>query len=191
MLTKRGRPIIISSVSGGGKTTIIKRLREMVPGIEVAVTATSRKPREGEVDGIHYYFYTKDEFEKKIQNNDFLEYALVYGDYKGVPADRLEQKLQSGISVILNIDVQGMRSVLERMHGDAITVFVLPPDNQTWEKRLRSRGTDSEEEIRRRLEHGLEEMEQASEYRYCITNDDLDRAVQELMDILKKEGVLE
>lgn len=188
--TPAARVIVISSVSGGGKTSLINRLIENQQGLHVAITATSRKPRPGEVPDQHYYFYAPDDFEGKIERGEFLEHARVHGNYYGVPLAPVEAKLADGVSVILNIDVQGMRTVKERMGDRVITVFLAPPDQAVWEERLRSRGTDSEEDIQLRLRQGIGELAAADEYDHRIVNDDLARATDELSAILREAGVL-
>ncbi|MEQ9363235.1 MAG: guanylate kinase [Leptospirales bacterium] len=190
MLKTGARLIIISSVSGGGKTSLISRLTRDHADLHVAVTATSRAPRQNEVEGQHYYFYAAEDFERKIEAGEFLEHARVHGNYYGVPAAPVEAKLAEGVSVILNIDVQGMRSVKERMAGRVLSIFLLPPDLKVWEERLRKRGTDSEEDIQLRLQQGIGEMAAADEYDYQITNDMLERATGEVSFILRQAGVV-
>ncbi len=182
--------IIISSVSGGGKTSLISRLTRDHTDLHVAVTATSRAPRANEVEGRHYYFFDAETFERKIAAGDFLEYARVHGNYYGVPAAPVEAMLAEGRSVILNIDVQGMRTVKERMGDRVMSIFLLPPDREVWEDRLRKRGTDTEEDIQLRLQQGIGEMAAADEYDYRITNDMLERATGEVSFILRQEGVV-
>lgn len=190
MLKTGARLIIISSVSGGGKTSLISRLTRDHTDLHVAVTATSRAPRPNEVEGRHYFFYAPEVFESKIEAGEFLEYARVHGNYYGVPAGPVETKLSEGVSVILNIDVQGMRTIKERMGDRFLSIFLSPPDQQVWEDRLRKRGTDSEEDIQLRLQQGLGEMAAADEYDYQITNDMLERATGEVSFILRQEGVV-
>ncbi|MCB1174651.1 MAG: guanylate kinase [Leptospiraceae bacterium] len=187
----QARVIVISSVSGGGKTTLINKLREQFPDLRPAITATTRKPRPGELDGDHYYFYSKEAFEKQIAAGGFLEHAFVHGNHYGVPRPPVEAELQKGNSVILNIDVQGMRAVKEQLSDRVFTVFILPPDMDIWEERLRSRKTESEEQLKMRLQQGALELEAAFEYDYRIMNKDLNRAVQELIQVLRKEAVID
>lgn len=192
MNARAARLIVISSVSGGGKTSLINRLLEEAgqSELQVAITATSRKPRPGEVPDQHYYFFEPDEFEGKIERGEFLEHARVHGNYYGVPLAPVEAKLAAGVSVILNIDVQGMRTVKERMGERVLTIFLAPPDRQVWEERLRRRGTDSEADIQLRLNQGIGELAAADEYDHQIVNDDLARATDELSSILQEAGVL-
>lgn len=187
---KRGRVIVISSVSGGGKTSLIRMLTRLHPQLRNATTATSRSPRLGEEDGVHYHFLSPEEFKRRIEAGEFIEHAKVHGNYYGVPAGPLLESLARGESVILNIDVQGFRHVRERMGKDVVSIFLMPPNAQEWEARLRKRGTDSEEVIRRRLEEGRHEMTCASQFDYRVVNEVLEVAVGEVSAILQEEGVI-
>jgi len=187
---KRNRVIIISSVSGGGKTTLVNLLTQKHPELKSAITATSRPPRPGEVHEEHYHFYSLEDFARMIEQNELLEHAFVHGNYYGVPVRQVYDRLEKGESVVLNIDVQGMRAVKQRLGEKVLSIFILPPDRETWEKRLRSRGTDDEEVIRRRLEEGQREMKAAAEYDYRVVNDVLESAVGELVAILSSENVI-
>lgn len=186
----QSRLIVISSVSGGGKTSLIRLLQRNHPELQVAITATSRTPRPEEVDGVHYYFYSPDEFKERLQRNEFLEHALVHGHYYGIPEGPVLEKLDAGFSVILNIDIQGRRTVKEKFADRMISIFLLPPDREIWEDRLRTRGTESEASIQVRLQQGLEEMQCAPEYDYRVTNDILERAAGEISFILEKEKII-
>lgn len=191
MSQKKGKFIIISSVSGGGKTSIIDALKKRSDEIIAAVTATSRPPRKGEVNGVDYYFYSEEEFKKQIEENQFLEHAIVHGNYYGVPAAQQYEKIKQGYSVILNIDVQGKANLEKLLSAERpLSIFILPPDLKTWEERLRSRGTDSEEIIQKRLAEGKIELSYAPQYDYRIVNGQLEDAVEEIYDILNQEGVL-
>ena len=187
----KNRIIIISSVSGGGKTTLINRLLEKEKSIDLAVTATSRLPREGEVNGIHYHFYSPGKFQRMIDNGEFAEYAIVHANYYGVPMESLNGPLRENKSVMLNIDVQGMRTIIEKSGKEnVITIFLLPPDRKVWEERLRKRGSNTEEDIGIRLKEGLREMDQSNLYDHVVVNDDLEKAVDEVLAILRRENVL-
>jgi guanylate kinase len=190
MSENKARLIVISSVSGGGKTSLIRLLTRKHPELFVAVTATSRKPRVGEVEGVHYYFLSPDEFQARIDHGEFLEHARVHGNYYGIPAAPVEAKLAEGVSVILNIDVQGMRTIKRRMGARVITIFLTPPDETVWESRLRERGTDSEEDIQLRLAQGRAELAQAHDFDYRVENDLLERAAGEVAAILESEGAI-
>jgi len=190
MFCKKGRFIIISSVSGGGKTSIIDALKKRSAKIVVAITATSRTPRKGEKNGVDYYFYSKEEFQKQVEKNQFLEHAMVHGNYYGVPAAQQYEKINHGYSVILNIDVQGKANLEKILSPERpLSIFILPPDLKTWEMRLRSRGTDSEATVQKRLAEGEIELSYASQYDYRIVNGRLEDAVEEIYNILSREGV--
>ncbi len=189
-MDQTGCAVVISSVSGGGKTSLIHLLTRMYPQLETVITATSRPIREGEIHGVHYFFYSRHDFEARIAAGEFLEHALVHGNHYGVPLEQVKGKLDAGRSVLLNIDVQGARRVKELLGGRVITIFLMPPDRAEWERRLRGRGTDSEEVIQRRLAEGIRELEEARGYDYRIVNDVLERAAGEISVILKERKVL-
>lgn len=189
-MLKESRIIVISSVSGGGKTTLINEVVKDYPDLYIAITATSRQPRKGEENGDHYFFYTQNEFQDGIQNNEFLEFAEVHGNYYGVPRGPVMENVEAGNSVILNIDVQGMRAVKNKLGKLVSSIFIMPPDLDVWEKRLRKRDTDTEEEIRKRLQQGVRELDAAFEYDYRLVNKDLGIAVQEMIEVMKKEGAI-
>jgi len=189
-MAARGHAIVISSVSGGGKTSLIQMLTRVYPDLKTVITATSRPIRAGERDGVHYFFLSREEFEARIGRGEFLEHAYVHGNHYGVPLDQVKDHLESGRSVILNIDVQGMRRVRELLPGQVISIFLLPPGREEWERRLRGRGTDSEEVIQNRLAVGVQELEAAREYDYRVVNDILERAAGEVSVLLRERGIL-
>lgn len=191
MMNRKARVIVISSVSGGGKTSLIGVLTRMHPELTTAITATSRPRRPGEEDGVHYHFYSPDEFARMLEAGEFIEHARVHGNYYGVPAAPLQAALDQGRSVLLNIDIQGMRHVKERMGDRVLSIFIMPPNRSVWEERLRSRGTDSEDVIRARLVEGGLEMKAAGEYDYRVVNEVLEVAAGEVSAILASEGILE
>lgn len=191
MVDRPGKVIVLSSVSGGGKTTLINLFREKYPLVEGAVTATTRNPRPGEIDGIHYHFYSKETFQGLIQEDELLEYAEVHGNYYGVPAGPVREKLRDGKNVILNIDIQGMRSVKRALGPDeVVSIFLMPPSIEEWEKRLRNRKSDTEGDIQKRLENGKEELKAADEFDVVIVNDSLDRAFREMEEALRLRGLI-
>ena len=190
MVEKKGQVIVISSVSGGGKTSLIRLLKRNHPELWVAVTATTRAPRQGEADGVDYFFYSRDRFENTIREGGFLEHAVVHGNYYGVPAGPVYEKLNKGRSVIMNIDVQGMRTVQRMMGADMLSIFILPPSAEVWEERLRARGTNTEEDIQTRLREGREEMKCASEYEYSVVNEILEVAAGQVSSILSEARVV-
>ncbi len=182
-----GRIVIISGPSGAGKSTVVRRLLEVCAlPLTLSVSATTRAPRPGEIDGQDYHFLTVAEFQRRRENGDFLESKEVFarGDYYGTLRSETASGLSQGKWVILEIDVEGALSVLEQ-DPTAITIFLHPGSMTELERRLRSRGTDSEPSIQRRLEVARREMAVLDHYRYEVVNDTVDRAVQEICEILR------
>lgn len=183
----RGVLFVISGPSGVGKGTINRMLMdEFGDRVAFSVSATTREPREGEVDGRHYFFISRQDFEKRIANNEFLEHAEYAGNCYGTPRSYVLKLLQEGVSVILEIDLQGAIQVKERM-PEAVSIFILPPSFEELENRLRGRGTETPERIERRLAAARHEMDMAHLYDYRIVNDDLEDAYQQLRSIFLKE----
>lgn len=182
----KGRLFVVSGPSGSGKSTITKKVRDML-NIPLSISATSRKPRLGEVDGRDYYFLTKEEFEEKIKNNEFFEYALVHGNYYGTLEKVVEDNLNKGHNIILEIDVQGGIQAKKRKQ-DAVLIFCRTENEAVLEKRLRNRKTDSEEIIELRLKNAKKELSYEKEYDYVIVNKKLDDAIKQLIDIIKEES---
>lgn len=178
----KGKLIIVSGPSGSGKSTVTKIVKDKL-NIPLSISATTRKPRVGEIDGKDYFFLTKEEFEEKIKNDEFYEYANVHGNYYGTLKEVVENNLEKGLNVILEIDVQGAL-IAKQKKKDAILVFFKTKNMEILEKRLRNRKTDSEEVIKTRLENALKELEYEKEYDYSIINEDLDVACQELINII-------
>lgn len=187
-MSAQGRLVIVSGPSGAGKTTVVQRVfqRGSVP-LAAAVTATTRPPRDGERDGVDYHFLTPEEFARRRRNGEFLETCEVFGKgvWYGTPRSEVESKLQTGSWVLLNIDVDGAREVMNR-YPDAISIFISPGDEVELERRLRQRGTDNEESIRRRLQRARYEMAQANHYRHVVINDQVERAADEIARILSQ-----
>jgi len=183
--TKNGSIIIISAPSGGGKTTLINYISKELPFIKIVPTCTTRAKREGEVDGVDYIFLSEEEFKRRIDNDEFLEYALVHGRYYGTLKEVVFKELEKGYDVILNIDVQGMRSIKNKLAGkiELTTIFIIPPSIDELVIRLRKRG-ETEEEINRRLNSLKKELPQWKYYDYIIINDVLDLAKQNLKSII-------
>jgi guanylate kinase len=186
----RGKLIVVSGPSGAGKTTLLKKVFERFPQLKVSVSATTRPPRPGEQQGIDYYFLTAGEFARRRAAGEFLECCEVFGagQWYGTLHSEVSPSLQAGKSIVLEIDVQGTLAVL-RTHPDAITIFVQPSSLEELERRLRGRGTESQQSIARRLEVARRELSFADRYHYHVTNDDVDRAVHEVSDILRSQGV--
>ena len=182
----RGVLVIVSGPSGAGKSTIISRVSQLRPDIRFSVSATTRQARPGEVEGHDYYFKSQEEFWEMIKLDAFLEHAEYVGNYYGTPAAPVDNDLAQGYNVILDIEVQGAAQVMEK-RPDAVSIFLCPPSLEELERRLRGRGTDSEEKIRDRLMAAHREYAQAHKYSYIIINDDADTAVRELDAIITAE----
>ena len=186
-LNKKGLLIVISGPSGVGKGTVRKALfgREG-HDLVYSVSMTTRKPRDGEVDGADYYFVSEEEFERQIENDNLLEYAKFVGNYYGTPFDKVEEQLEKGNEVVLEIEVQGAIQVKAKK-PDAVFIFIAPPSYEALEQRLRRRGTESEEIIKERLDKAHREIEQAPAYDYIVINDDVDNAADRIMAIIRAE----
>lgn len=180
---KRGLLIVISGPSGAGKGTIVEKLMED-GGAALSISCTTRQARPHEKHGESYFFISEAEFEDRIKNKEFLEYANVYGNYYGTPRREVEQKLDKGVNVILEIDVQGAMQVKRNFPG-AVMIFIMPPSEQELLNRLRGRGTETEEQIERRVSKAQAEMEMADMYQYKVVNDDLDTAIRQVREIVK------
>ncbi|HMW64184.1 MAG TPA: guanylate kinase [Accumulibacter sp.] len=179
-----GHLYILTAPSGAGKTTLVRHLLENDPAMRVSVSHTTRRPRTGEREGIEYYFIALDEFREKIRRDDFLEWAEVHGNFYGTSRTGIEAALCAGQDVLLEIDWQGARQVRKAFPA-AIGVFILPPSLHALEQRLRERATDSAQTIARRLDAARDEMRHAEEFDYVIINDDLQRALQDLLAIVR------
>lgn len=185
-----GKLIVISGPSGAGKTTLLKRMFAECPAPLVgSISATTRPPRPGEIDGVDYHFLSQAEFERRRADGEFLECCEVFGrgDWYGTLKGEVAPRLAVGKWVVLEIDVRGTLAVLQH-YPDAITIFIAPISIDELERRLRLRGTETEDALQRRLDTARREMAQIHVYRHCVVNDELDRAVAELCDILKHNG---
>lgn len=181
-----GLLVVISGPSGSGKGTICKRLIEEIKSIKVSVSATTRKPRVGEIEGKNYFFIDEDNFLKKIDNEELLEYALVYGNYYGTPQKAVLKELENGNDIILEIDIQGALKVKEN-YPKGVFIFILPPSLEELKNRIEGRGTDSEEVIRRRLKCAYDELNYAFQYDYVVLNDEVEIAVEKIKEIISAE----
>jgi guanylate kinase len=179
-----GRLFVITGPSGVGKGTLIRRLLERVPGLELSVSATTRPPRPGERDGAEYHFLSDDEFQRLAREGELLEHATYSGRRYGTPRSEVEPRLAAGRSVVLEIEVQGARQVRQAM-PEAVQVFIAPPSPAALRERLEGRATDRPEEIERRLSAAQEELAARSEFGYVIVNDDLERATDELVELVR------
>ena len=187
-MTRRGLLIILSAPSGTGKTTLVGRLEERVPGLVRSRSYTSRAPRPGEVDGVDYHFVAPDRFRDMIEGGEFLEWADVFGRLYGTGAAETERRRAAGLDVVLVIDVQGARQVRRSMR-DAVGIFVLPPSFGTLEERLRGRGEEVTEaaDLERRLCTARREVDMVGEYDYVVVNDEIDACVDRLRHIVLAE----
>lgn len=183
MTAGHSRVFVITGPSGVGKGSLISRLREELPEIELSVSATTRAPREGEVEGVDYHFLEPDEFERRVEAGEFLEHARYSGNRYGTLRSEVEQRIENGHPVVLEIEVQGARQIRTTM-PEAIQVFIAPPRFESLRQRLESRGTDGSESIEARLEVAEQEMKARSEFPYEVVNDDLDSAAEELRAIV-------
>ena len=186
-LNDKGLLIVLSGPSGVGKGTVRKALFNM-PGhnLEYSISMTTRKQRPGEVDGKDYYFVSREEFEQRIKDGKFLEHAEFVGNYYGTPLDLVEEKLQAGKEVVLEIEVQGALQVREKC-PDAVFIFLAPPSKQALYDRLRSRGTETEEVIEQRVEKANKEFKLAYKYDYIVVNDTVENAADRIMAIIRAE----
>jgi len=186
MTGSRGDLFIVSSPSGGGKTTLIRRLLADPPGapLHFSVSHTTRPRRAGETEGREYYFVTVDEFQRMVQRDEFLEHNEVHDNIYGTSRREVLPRLAAGVDVVLDIDVQGARDV-RRVYPDAVSIFIVPSSPAELERRLKTRGLDGPEAIRKRLINAAKEIEQAQEFQYVIVNDELDRATLELQSIVR------
>ncbi len=185
-MKKENLIIVVSAPSGVGKTTVIQYLMKQRDNLALSVSATTRAPRYGEKDGVDYYFLSNEEFEEKIKNNEFVEYARVHDDLYGTLYSEINRHLNSEKDLILELDIQGMRSIKNKF-PQAVTIFMLPPSLKEMEFRLKNRGTESEEKIQKRLKRAFEEMKVRSEFDYTIVNYEVEQSAKDLNAIIHAE----
>ncbi|MCR4850882.1 MAG: guanylate kinase [Lachnospiraceae bacterium] len=178
-MAERGVLIVVSGFSGAGKGTIVKKIIEENDNYALSISMTTREPREGEKEGVSYFFVSKERFEDAISNGELVEYANYVGNYYGTPKKYVEDMIESGKDVILEIEMQGAMQVKTRF-PDAVLVFVTPPNADELKRRLMSRGTESEEVVNKRMKRAYEESAFVDRYDYLLVNDDLDKCVKEL-----------
>ncbi len=186
-MTKSGQLFILSAPSGAGKTTLLKKVMRDVERLAFSVSHTTRSPRPGETDGVDYHFVSVDEFKAMREQNLFLEWAEVHGNFYGTSRPAVAKQLEQGVDVILDIDVQGAAIITGDKSVHAVSVFVAPPSLAELERRLRGRGTDSEETIMVRLGNAAKEMSCADDYEYLVINDNLEVAATTLRAVLIAE----
>jgi len=184
---RRGRLLVIAAPSGAGKTSLVRALMERMPSLAFSISFTTRPRRANEQDGRDYHFVDASTFEDMVRDGAFLEHAEVFGNRYGTGRAQVEQALEAGQDLILEIDWQGARQVRERL-PEVVDIFILPPSRAVLEQRLRNRRTDSPEVIARRLRESVEEMAHWSEFRYAVINDDFATALGELLSIVRGEG---
>jgi len=182
-----GTLVVISGPSGAGKGTICRELVKRNDNVKLSISMTTRLPREGEVDGINYYFVSKEEFEQRIKDNKFLEYAIVHnGKYYGTPKDKVEEMLNDGKDVILEIDIQGALAI-NNLIPEAVFIFIMPPSMEILKERLINRNTETKEQILERFTKAYIEINEVSKYNYVVINDEVDEAVKKIEAILLSE----
>jgi len=179
----KGKLIIFSGPSGSGKDTLLAKLFERHPEIKLSISSITRPMREGEVEGQKYHFISREEFEDRLSKDEFLEHNVYVNNYYGTPKQPVFDAIEKGEDIILEIDVNGAALVREKMK-DAISIFIMPPSYEELKRRLTGRGTDSIEVINQRLSAALSEIERANEYDYIVTNDIVDRAVDDILHII-------
>lgn len=182
----RGNLIVLSGFAGVGKGTVLRSLFETREGYAYSVSATTRSPRPGEVDGVHYFFVTKERFEEMIEKDELLEHASYVGNYYGTPRDYVEKKLDEGFDVILEIEVQGALNIKKKV-PDAILIYMLPPAAKVLYERLRHRGTETDEVIAKRMKRAAEEAQSVSKYDYIIVNRDADECAAQLDTLIRAQ----
>lgn len=184
---KRGLLIVVSGPSGAGKDTVCNKLLEEEKNIWISVSMTSREPRKNEIEGKDYYFITKEEFEKRIDDEEFLEYAVVHSNqYYGTPKNKIEEKLSKGIDVILVIDIQGALKIKEQIE-EALFIFIVPPSMEELKKRLIERNTETKEKILERFKTAYNEINEIKKYNYVVVNDRVNNAVNKVKSIITAE----
>ncbi|MFN4240374.1 MAG: guanylate kinase [Erythrobacter cryptus] len=186
-LQRRGLMFILSSPSGAGKTTLSRMLLEADPAIKLSVSATTRPPRPGEIDGVHYHFVSPERFQQMIEADDFYEWAEVFGHRYGTPKGMIRAALKEGQDFLFDIDWQGTQQLYQKDQQDVVRVFILPPSIEELHRRLRSRATDSEEVIAARMERARAEISHWDGYDYVIINDDVEVCFAKVRAILEAE----
>jgi guanylate kinase len=186
-LKRRGLMYVLSSPSGAGKTTVTRALLAQNKDLTISISATTRPRRPGEVQGQDYYFTTPHEFDEMVESGDMMEHAKVFGHYYGTPRRPVEKALQEGRDVVFDIDWQGTQQLSEIARDDLVTLFILPPTRQELERRLRSRGRDTEDDIRYRMDKASDEMTHYIEYDYVLINHNIDETITKAQRILDAE----
>jgi len=179
--------VILSAPSGGGKTSISKMILNNNKNFVLSISVTTRKPRPNEQEGVDYYFKTIEEFHELKNADEFLEHAEVYGNFYGTPKKHVNKMLEDGHSVLFDIDHQGARQIKHNLNVKIVSIFIVPPSLETLKKRLLTRGQDSNSDIEKRLQVAAEEMSHADHYDYVVINDNFEKAVKEIQEIIERE----
>ena len=185
-MTKKGMMVILSAPSGCGKDTVFREIKKVRNDVCESISATTRAPREGEQNGVNYYFHSKEEFERMIENDEFLEYVSYAGQYYGTPAAPAMEMIEAGKICFLIIERVGAQNVMKRC-PEAVSIFLMPPDMETLKKRLIKRNTESDEAINSRMKIAEDEIKCASQFDYTVVNNELSKAVDEINEILNNE----
>jgi guanylate kinase len=187
MIPAVGKVFVITGPSGVGKGTLIEQLLERVPELDLSISATTREPREGEVDGRDYFFLEPEEFRRRLEAGDFLEHASYSGNYYGTLKEEVKRRLDEDRSVVLEIEVQGARQVRDELGDDAVLIFIAPPDEKVLRERLEGRGTDAPEAIEQRLRTAEIELGARSEFPLEVVNDEVQKAASELEGLVRDQ----
>ena len=184
-LKGKGMLVVLSGPSGSGKDTVLEKLKESAFSFDKTISATTRAMRDGEKDGVDYYFIDKNTFEQRIKNQEFLEYTIYNDNYYGTPKSEVERHIDKGGCILLKIEVEGAGNVRKAM-PEALSIFIIPPSMEELERRLRGRGTETEESFQKRFKTAKDELSRANEYDYVVINDVLDDAVATVMNIISQ-----
>ncbi|GAB4294206.1 MAG: guanylate kinase [Ignavibacteriaceae bacterium] len=185
MKNNKGKIIVISAPSGAGKSTIVQNVLARFPDLVFSVSATTRRKRSGEIEGVHYFFLDKNDFEEKIKNGAFLEWEQFYGYYYGTFRDFVENNINSGKNVLLELDVKGALSV-KKIYPDSALIYIEPPNLDELIKRLKNRKTESEEDLKKRIQRAEMELSMKDNFDYLVTNENLDVAISQVLSIVEK-----
>lgn len=186
---RKGRLIVVSGPSGVGKGSLCQKLRERISNLAFSVSATTREPREGEVDGVNYHFISKEQFENLIVKDGFVEYSYHFDNYYGTLKKQVEDLLNKGKEVLLEIDVKGGEQV-KKMYPESVFIFIMPPTLVELKKRISSRGSETKEEVFNRISRYFEELSYIEKYDYFVINDDIETAVEDLSSIIKTQKLM-
>ena len=183
---KKGLLVVVSGPSGAGKGTVLAHAIRNYPNLQYSVSVTTREPRPGEVDGVNYYFVTKDRFKDMLAGGELLEHQQVYGNFYGTPKQKVLDKLEEGFDVVLEIDVKGALDIKNKF-PQAVMIFLTPVNRSTIEERLRGRDTETEEQLKVRIESAIDEIKQAVFYDYIVVNEDAEKGAEDIINIIKAQ----